>query len=241
MNVDVKPIRILLVDDHYVVRAGIQQMLRGSAAFNIIGGAATIVAALEYLRSESVDVIVLDISLPDGSGLMLLPMIKTEFPHCRVLIMSSYTEPQFVRSAIDSGADGYLDKVVDIPELTAAIHQVMAGRKYWSSSIVLSLAEAGRLKPASLFAATLAARENQILKPIVRGQSLTQIGLMLDLSVKTVSTYRTRIMRKAGLTSNAELILFGAGQHMTHGNDGSLHAMVPGGTLDHRVRTPRLT
>lgn len=212
---DAKPIRILLVDDHQVVRAGIQQMLSGAAEFSIARGAASIAAALDCLRHETIDVVVLDIALPDGSGLMLLPLIKAEFPRCRVLIMSGYTEVQFVRAAIDAGADGYLDKGVGMPALSDAIHQVAAGSKYWSTSIAAGLAEAGRLKPTTLFAAALSTRESQILTLIAGGRTLTEIGRMLDLSVKTVSTYRTRIMRKAGLSNNAELILFGVGQRMT--------------------------
>jgi two-component system, NarL family, invasion response regulator UvrY len=198
------PVKLLLVDDHAVVREGLKRILDNEPEMHVTGEAGNSVEAMELIRSEHFDVILLDISLPGKNGLDILKSIKAGKPHTRVLILSMFPEDQYAVRVLKAGASGYLAKESAPRELVNAIRKVAGGGTYVS----LALAErlAGELaQPNGAPHETLSDREFAVLRMIASGKSPTQIADELQLSVKTISTYRARILTKMNLQNNAEL------------------------------------
>ena len=199
-----KPINVLLVDDHTVARNGVRLMLSEAQDIEVTSEAESAEEAARLVRTQAFDVALLDIALPGKNGLDLLKQLRMEKPKMAVLILSMYSEEVYAIRALKLGAAGYLTKNNPSATLIAAVRKVAAGGKYISPNLVDKLADMasseGRM-PHEM----LSDRELEILKLITSGESLVQIGLMLHLSPKTISTYRTRILEKMELTSNAEL------------------------------------
>ena len=198
-------IKLLIVDDHAVVRTGVREFLAATDELEVLGEAATGEEALAMVREKSVNVVLLDVSLPDLNGMEVLKRIKHERPELPVLIFSMYPEEEFALQAFDDGASGYLSKMSSAAEIRAAIQTVFNGARYVSPSLAESLLN-GSVHPARrLPHENLSRREMQVLLLLSNGISLTKIGELLNLSVKTVGTYRTRMLEKLNVSSNAEL------------------------------------
>jgi len=201
-------IKILIVDDHAVVREGLKQILEGVSGMAVTGEAGTGAEALKAIESRRFDVVVLDISLPNASGIDILTRIRADHPQIAVLVLSIHPEEQYAARAIQAGASGYLTKDAAPDELAAAIRKVAWGGRYVSAALAEKLnldpePEAGLMPHKAL-----SNREFQVLCLIGSGKTVTEIAGLLHLSTKTVSTYRRHILEKMGMQSNAELIRY---------------------------------
>jgi DNA-binding NarL/FixJ family response regulator len=205
-------IRLAIIDDHAIVRAGFREMLSDELGLHIEFEAGTAEEAQTMLRNRPCDVLMLDISLPDLSGIDLLRTIKQRNASTQVLIISSFSEERYALPMIRNGASGYLCKDCDRDDLIHAIHTVAQGRRYVSQKTAELLANemAGNIdKPAHEL---LSERELQVFLRLAKGESVSLIAETLHLSVKTVSTYRSRVLGKLAVSSNAELATY-AHQH----------------------------
>jgi DNA-binding NarL/FixJ family response regulator len=196
---------ILVADDHAIVRRGLTQLLSDELEGARFGEAATATDAVQAVRSGEWDLVVLDISLPGRSGLDVLKEIKAARPKLPVLILSMYPEEQFAVRALRAGAAGYLTKQTAPEELVGAVRKVLRGGRYVSASLAERLANEIGGSPEKEPHETLSDREFQVLRLIASGLSLTAIADALTISVQTVSTYRTRLLEKMGMTTNADL------------------------------------
>jgi DNA-binding NarL/FixJ family response regulator len=201
MNPD---IRILIVDDHAVVREGLKSILSAAANMKVTGEAGSVPEAISLLGRQSFDVVLLDLTLRDRSGMELLKIIHAETPEMRVLILSSFGEDEYAVQSLKAGASGYLNKESAPDLLIAAVARVASGKKYVSPDLAEKLAnQLAGTNP--LPHEKLSAREFEVLRRIAAGVSLVAIAEQLLVSTKTVTTYRSRIMEKTGLASNAAL------------------------------------
>jgi two-component system, NarL family, invasion response regulator UvrY len=200
--------KILIADDHAIVREGIKQIVKSLPEVTLIDEAEEGYQTLEKIRTEGYDLVILDISMPGLTGLDILQIIKNRNLHTNVLILSFYPQEQYAIRAFKLGASGYLSKNSAFEELALAIKKIASGGKYISSVIAEKL-----LFPESGFAdqlphEILSEREFQIMLMLARGRSVTEIANDIFISDKTVSTYRSRIMEKMGLKKNADLTLY---------------------------------
>jgi len=200
--------RILLVDDHAVVRQGVRQLLLDRGIASEVLEAQTGAEALAAIAKHVCDVVLLDISLPDMNGVEVLKRAKKKAPRVPVLMFSMYREDQYAVRALKAGAAGYLSKTVDTAQMIAAIQQVAAGRKYVSPAMAEALADYVLVDGEQLPHEKLSDREYQTLCMLASGKRLTDIAHALSLSVKTVSVYRTRLLEKMKLSNNAELTFY---------------------------------
>ncbi|MES2152846.1 MAG: response regulator transcription factor [Pseudomonadota bacterium] len=198
------PIRILLVDDHAIARAGVCAMLEQCRDLRVAGEADSASRALELASAGQFDVAVLDISLPDQSGLELLPALRSAHPALKVIMLSSHAEDMYGVRALRLGAAGYLNKNAPATVLQTAVREVAGGATYLSASLRERLALAA-CAGAVAEHEQLSTREFDVMKRIASGQSLVDIGEALFLSPKTITTHRTRILEKLGMSSNAQL------------------------------------
>lgn len=201
-------IRILIADDHSVVRKGLVQIVSDSPDMEVVGQAETGREALELVRSRSFDVAILDIGMPGRGGLDILSELKKENPALKVLVLSMYSEEQFAIRSLRSGASAYLTKESSPEELIEAIKTVAAGKRYITFSVadrLVSYVEDNTQQPLH---ETLSDREMHVLVLIGSGKQISEIAAELRLSVKTVSTYRSRILLKMGMETNAQLIRY---------------------------------
>ncbi|HEY1611160.1 MAG TPA: response regulator transcription factor RqpR [Paraburkholderia sp.] len=201
-------VRLLLVDDHAVVRQSLRQLLLDRGVASEVIEAQTGAEGLAAIAPHACDVVLLDISLPDMNGVEVLKRMKRKAPRVPVLMCSMYREDQYAVRALRAGAAGYLSKTVDTTEMIAAIQQVAAGRKYVSAAMAEALAHYVSLDDDQLPHEKLSDREYQTLCMLASGQRLTDIARTLSLSVKTVSVYRSRVLEKMRLSNNAELTFY---------------------------------
>lgn len=202
-----KPIKVLLVDDHAVVRNGVRLILSAAQDIEVTGEAENAEAAMRLVRQQAFDVALLDIALPGVSGLDLLRRLRAAQPALAVLMLSMYAEEAYAVRALKLGAAGYLTKSHSGDAMIAAVRKVAAGGKYISTAVADKLADnlgGGQMAPHE----ALSDRELEVLNLLVSGQSLVKIGDVLHLSPKTVSTHRTHILEKMGMSSNAELVRY---------------------------------
>ena len=204
-----KPIRVLIADDHAIVRQGLRQILSDTADLTVAGEAENGVQAVQLVRSGEWDVVLMDVSMPDRNGIDALKIIKKEFPRLPVLILSMYPEEQYAIRALKAGAAGYLTKQSAPELLVTAIRQVASGKKYVSPSLAEELANAIGDDSERPPHEKLSDREYQTLCMIASGKTPTEIAEALNLSVKTVSVYRARLLEKMNLRNNAELTHYG--------------------------------
>jgi two-component system, NarL family, invasion response regulator UvrY len=202
--------RVLIADDHAVVRAGYKQFLEADPSIMEVGEAASGSEALDALRRREWDLLLMDIHMPDRSGLDVLKHVTSGHPQVRVLIMSGLPEEQYARNVLRAGASGYLSKGGSPDEFLKAVRLVLTGRRYVSATLAESMAEAlenpnDQNKPIH---SALSAREFQIFRKLASGVCASQIADELSLSVKTVSTYRTRVLEKMSFSSNADLTAY---------------------------------
>ena len=204
-----KRIRVMIADDHAIVRQGLRQILSDTEDMEVAGEACNGVEALHLSRSGEWDVVLMDVSMPDRNGIDALKLIKKEHPKLPVLILSMYPEDQYAIRALKAGAAGYLTKQSAPDQLVTAIRQVASGKKYVSASLAIELADAISDDTDRPLHERLSDREYQTLCMIASGKTLTQIAEELNLSVKTVSVYRARLLEKMHLRNNAELTHYG--------------------------------
>jgi DNA-binding NarL/FixJ family response regulator len=198
-------INILIADDHAVVRKGLRQILTETPDLRVLDEAVDGEDVLEKVKKKSYDVIVLDISMPGMSGIDVLKRLNMEYPQLPVLVLSIYSEDQYALRVLKSGASGYLTKESAPGELVSAIRKVAKGGKYVSAYLAEKLAF-GLTTPAKVNPLEhLSDREMQVLCMIASGKTISEIAKEISLSVKTISTYRRRILTKMKLKNNAEL------------------------------------
>ena len=207
-------IRALIADDHAVVRQGLKQILGDTPEMVVAGEATTGQEVLDKVRAETWDVVVLDISMPDRSGLDVLKQLRSERPKLPVLVLSMHSEDQYAVRVLKAGASGYLTKDSAPDELVKAIRKVVSGGRYVSSFLAEKLAFEIGTDSSRLPHETLSDREFQVLRLIAAGKSVTEIAAELYLSVKTVSTYRARMLEKMNLGTTAELMHYAMQNHL---------------------------
>ena len=198
-------INIIIADDHEIVRAGLKQLISDSQELQVKGEARDGQELLEKVRVDNFDVVLLDIKMPGRSGLEILKQLKVEFPDTPVIVLSMHPEDQYAVRTIKAGASGYLTKETAGEKLIEAIKKVYKGGKYISPTLAEKLADSianDKQKPPHEY---LTDREFQVVCMIASGKTVTEIAKELFLSVKTISTYRQRILEKMNMKNNAEL------------------------------------
>lgn len=200
--------RVLIVDDHMIIRRGLRQILAEDARIGAVQEAADGPAALRLLRDDPVDVVLLDIALGDRDGLDVLKNLQAEFPRVGVIMLSVYPETQFALRALRSGASAYLNKGCAPDELFAAIIKVAGGGLYVTPAIAELMAQDLRKPVTAAPHETLSNREYQVLQLLAQGRSVGEIAQQLSLSTNTISTYRARIFEKLGLRNMVELAAY---------------------------------
>ncbi len=208
-------IRVLLADDHAIIRDGLKQILAETDDLQVCGEAADGNEVLRQVREADWDVLVLDISMPGRSGLEVVKMVKELKPKLPVLILSMHHEDQYAVRALRAGASGYLTKEADADQLIGVIRKVAQGGVYISTTVAELLARDVMPASRSLPHQALSDREFQVFRMIAAGQGITEIAEALSLSVKTVSTHKARIMQKMNLANQAELIRYALAHELT--------------------------
>ena len=201
-------IRILIADDHAIVRAGLKQFIADQADMEVAAEASTGAETIAAVRAAEFDVVLLDISRPDKNGIDTLKTLKHVKPELPVLMLSAYAEDQYAVNLLRAGASGYLNKEAASTQLVGAIRTVVHGRKYVSPSLAQILADGVSGDADRPLHAELSQREFQIFCKLAAGAAVSKIADELNLSVKTVSTYRTRILEKMAMKSNADLTYY---------------------------------
>jgi two-component system, NarL family, invasion response regulator UvrY len=207
-------IRILIVDDHQLVRNGLKRILAETPGIVVAGESETGREAMDMIINNDYDIILLDISLPDISGIDILTSLQRSGRSSRVIVLSMHPEEQYARHALRLGAGGYLTKKSAPEELIAAIHKVAAGKKYITESLAETLAISVDETYERPLHEKLSAREYQVFLMIAQGKTPKIIAGALHLSVKTVSTYRSRILEKMNMSANADLIYYAVKNHL---------------------------
>ena len=201
-------VKIGIVDDHAIVRAGLKQFLSEMVDMRVVGEAASGREAIDLVRTIELDVIIMDLSMPGQSGIDALAMIRAKAPDVGILILSGYPEEQYAVNLIRQGASGYLNKECEPMEIVTAIRTIALGRRYISPSVAELIAQQLNRKEGSAAHDLLSEREFQVFLKLAKGETAGDIASALSLSVKTVSTYRTRLMEKMGLASNSDLTYY---------------------------------
>ncbi len=198
-------IKILIADDHAIVREGLKQIVAEEKDMQVTGEAANAFELMELLKSKEWSIVVLDINMPGKSGLEALKDIKQIYPHLPVLILSMFSEDQYGLRAIKAGASGYLKKVSAPTELVTAIRKIVSGRKYINQQLAEKLADSLGATEKETLHEKLSDREYQIMCNIALGKSAEEIAEELSISINTVYSYRNRILEKMSMKSNVEL------------------------------------
>lgn len=207
-------IRIGIVDDHPVVRAGLQAFLSEQDDLSVVGQATSGREAINLVSTTKMDVLVLDLSMPNQGGIDALPMILFKAPDVGVLILSIYAEKHYGLTLMRHGASGYLMKDSDPAEIVAAVRCIAAGKRYISPRMAELLSQQLNRNAEVSAHERLSAREFQIFLKLAGGKTVGETAEILSLSVKTVSTYRTRVMEKLNLHSNSDLTYYALRNHL---------------------------
>ena len=201
-------IRVLLADDHAIVRAGLKGILADTGDIEVAGEAANGQEVLARVSAQDFDVAVLDLTMPGRNGIELIKLVKAEKPKLRILVLSMHSEEQYAVRALKAGASGYLSKDSAADQLVAAIRRIAGGGAYVTPETAERLALGAAPRAETAAHTLLSDREFQVFRMIASGASVGQIARELSLSVKTISTHKTRIMDKMGLANQAELIRY---------------------------------
>ncbi len=201
-------LQVAIVDDHEIVRAGFREMLASELGVAVAFEAASGEEALSHLQKSDCDVLLLDLALPGQSGIDVLRTLRQRHCNLPVLVLTGYPEERYALAMIRNGADGYLCKECSRDELLQAVRTVAQGRRYLSPHMAELLADEVAGSGPDLPHQQLSERELQVFIRLARGQTVSAIGEVLHLSVKTVSTYRSRLLEKMGVASNAELAAY---------------------------------
>ncbi|WP_018715081.1 response regulator [Brachymonas chironomi] len=201
-------IKVGIVDDHAIVRAGLRQFFSEQVDLRVVGEAASGREAIDLVRQEELDVLVMDLSMPEQSGMDALGMIRAKAPDLGVLILSGYPEEHYATNLIRQGASGFLNKECEPDEIVTAIRTIATGKRYISASVADLLAQQLGKSGDGLPHEQLSEREFQVFLKLAKGVTASDIAEELSLSVKTVSTYRTRLMEKMNLNTNSDLTYY---------------------------------
>src|SRR5438477_8557560 len=204
----VEMVRVVIADDHTIVREGLKQLLLAAGVFEIAGEARDGHEVLKLAREKDFDVLLLDLSMPGKSGMDLIKQVKSERPRLRILVLSMHQEHQYAVRAIKAGASGYLTKDSASTQLVSAIEKVAGGGAFISAEVAEQLALGAMPQSEGLPHTALSDREYQVFRMLVSGQAVTAIAAVLNLSVKTVSTHKARLMEKMGIDNQAELVRY---------------------------------
>jgi DNA-binding NarL/FixJ family response regulator len=208
-------IRIVIADDHTILREGLKQLLLAAGDMEIVGEAVDGNEVLQRVRQAEFDVLLLDLSMPGRSGMELIKLVKVERPRLRILVLSMHGEQQYAVRAIKAGASGYLTKESASAQLVTAIRKVASGGAFISAEVAEQLALDAMPSAEGPPHASLSDREYQVFRMLVSGRAVGEIAESLNLSVKTVSTHKARLMQKMGMTTQAELIRYALSHHLT--------------------------
>ena len=199
-------IRIVIADDHTIVREGLKQILAAAGDLNVVGEARDGQEVMQQVRDNDFDVLLLDMSMPGKSGTELIKQVKDEKPKLRVLVLSMHEEHQYAVRAIKSGASGYLTKDTASTQLVTALRKVSAGGAFISAEVAEALALSARSQREGPPHTALSDREYQVFQMLASGTSVSEIASRLNLSVKTVSTHKARLLEKLGARNQTELV-----------------------------------
>ena len=199
-------IRVVIADDHTILREGLKQLLGAASDLQVVGEASDGHEALKLVRETDFDVLLLDLSMPGRNGMDLIKQVKSEKPRLRVLILSMHAEHQYAVRAVKAGASGYLTKDSAATQLVAAIRKVAGGGAFISAEVAEQLALSAMPHADGPPHASLSDREYQVFQLLVAGRSVSEIASELNLSAKTVSTHKARVMEKMGLANQTELV-----------------------------------
>jgi len=197
--------RVVIADDHVLVRRGLAELLHEMDDMQVAGEAGSGDDLLRIVRDERVDVVVMDMNMPGPSGLDLVKSLRAEFPKLPILVLSAHPEDQYAVRVVRAGAMGYLTKESAEQDLVDAVRRVSSGKRYLTQTLAASLLDALDVDPDEDPHAALSDREYQVLRLIASGITVGGIAERLSLSVKTVSTYRSRLLQKMGMSNNAEI------------------------------------
>ena len=204
-----RTIRVLVADDHRIVREGLRQLLDAAGDFEVVAEAADGLEAMQRARTHAFDIALLDFSMPGPDGIEIIKQMRAEKPDVKILVLSMHEQHEYAVRAIRAGAAGYLSKDSAARELAAALRKIVAGGAYVSSEVAEQLALGEDASHADMPPhALLSDREYQVLRLFVAGRTVTEIAETLALSVKTVSTHKTRVMHKIGVENSSELFRY---------------------------------
>jgi DNA-binding NarL/FixJ family response regulator len=201
-------IRIVVADDHTIVREGLKQILSAAGDLAVVGEAQNGHEVLERVRALDFEVLLLDMSMPGKSGIELIKQVRAEKPKLRILVLSMHEEEQYAVRAIKAGASGYVTKDSASAQLVSAIRKVAGGGAFITDSVAQQLALGAMPQTEGPPHSALSDREFQVFRELVSGKAVTEIAAELNLSVKTVSTHKARIMQKMNISNPAELIRY---------------------------------
>lgn len=210
-------IRIVLADDHAILREGLKQVLRSQADFEIVAEASDGHEVMQRVRDADFDVLVLDMSMPGKSGVELIKQVKAEKPKLRVLVLTMHEEQQYAVRAIRAGASGYLTKEGASAQLVSAIRKVAGGGAFISAEVAEHLALNAMPGAQAAPHEGLSDREFQVFRMIAEGRSVSDIAERLNLSVKTVSTHKANLMQKLGMETTGEIIRYALTHRLVDG------------------------
>ena len=213
-------IRVVIADDHQILRKGLKQLLQASGDVEIVGEAGDGFEVLERVRTLDFDVLLLDMSMPGKSGVELIKLVKAEKPKLRILVLTMHEEHQYAVRAIRAGASGYLTKESASGQLVAAIRKVAGGGAFISAAVAEQLALGAMPDAQGPLHGSLSDREFQVFRMLAEGKSISDIAERLNLSVKTVSTHKANILQKMNMTTTGDLIRYALAHRLVEGSEG---------------------
>jgi DNA-binding NarL/FixJ family response regulator len=212
-------IRLVVADDHAIVREGLKQILATVPDFQVVGEAADGAQVMQRVRETEFDLLLLDLSMPGRSGMELIRLVRAEKPRVRILVLSMHQEMQYAVRAIKSGASGYLTKESASAELEQALRKIAAGGAYVTADVAQQLALGAMPDHVVAPHEILSAREFEVFRHLAEGASVTEIAQLLHLSAKTVSTHKTNLMHKLGVGNPAELVRYAIRHGLAHAQE----------------------
>lgn len=212
-------IRIVIADDHTIMREGLKQLLASAPELNVVGEACDGHEVLQRVREDDFDLLLLDMSMPGKSGIELIKQVHSEKPKLRILVLSMHEEAQYAVRAIKAGAAGYLTKESATAQLVAAIRKVAGGGAFISAAVAEQFALGAMPRTEGPLHSTLSDREFQVFNMLVQGMSVSGIAERLNLSVKTVSTHKAHIMQKMNMANQSELIRYAMSHNLLDASD----------------------